>query len=197
MLRVHFEQFQGTVSAALTATVFSWPSVPDSLWYVRGLWYSSLILAVMALVASTQEDTLLEEMRRARLGSSSAFHSDCICSPCYVAERVRNRNKQNEANPKKVSSMTEPDFVSILPLFLRLDYLRGAEFSVVDVESTMPFTENNVVASNLMIFVWQCPLMLMSYSWASFVGALTLYLMQPFINQKAWNDDSKVTCRFL
>ena len=150
----------------------------------------------MALVASTQEDTLLEEMRRAKLGNSGAFHSDCVCSPCHAARRVRSLGKLEETDSKITPGLTEPDFLSVLPLFLCLDSLKGANTSKIDVQTMMPFTETKVVASNLMMFVWQCPLMLMSYSWASAVGALTLFLIQPFINHSAWGDDSKVVAVF-
>ena len=46
--------------------------------------------------------------------------------------------------------------------------------------------------SKVMMFLWQCPIMLMSYSWALFIVALTLHVLRPFLLRQVWNDDSKV-----
>ena len=48
------------------------------------------------------------------------------------------------------------------------------------------------ITHGIMLFVWQCPMMLMSYAWATFLIALTLYVCTPLINREAWSDDHKV-----
>ena len=38
-----------------------------------------------------------------------------------------------------------------------------------------------------MLYVWQCPLMLMSYSWATLLIGLTLHVCAPLISDRAQN----------
>ena len=49
------------------------------------------------------------------------------------------------------------------------------------------------VSHYVMLCVWQCPMMLMSYAWATFLIALTVYVCTPLINGDAWGDETKVT----
>ena len=46
--------------------------------------------------------------------------------------------------------------------------------------------------SPMMLFVWQAPMMFMSYSWAMFLLALLLHVIRPLIEGHMWGDDLKV-----
>ena len=154
--------------------------------------YSSLLLAIMALVASTQEDTLLEEMRRAKFRTGNWGHHSDYSETMTSSSRGRSRSKHREAKTGPSRDVLQAEITNVLPLFIRPPAPNYAKSSTIDVESMMPFAEPRVMASRLMMFTWQCPLMLMSYSWVSFFFALLLYLVEPFITHKAWGDDSKV-----
>ena len=45
-----------------------------------------------------------------------------------------------------------------------------------------------------MVFIWQCPMMFMSYSLCSFLSGLTIYVCTPLIRGEAWNSGSNVSC---
>jgi hypothetical protein len=44
----------------------------------------------------------------------------------------------------------------------------------------------------IMLFVWQFPVMTMSYAWLMFLVALTLYVCTPLIQHDSWGPGSKV-----
>lgn len=48
------DELQGTLSAAATIGVFSWPDLATTHWYAKALWYSSLVLAIFSLIGSSQ-----------------------------------------------------------------------------------------------------------------------------------------------
>lgn len=44
-----------------------------------------------------------------------------------------------------------------------------------------------------MVWVWQSPLMLMSFSWVTFLVGYELYLLTPLIRQDVWTVESTVS----
>ena len=56
--------------------------------------------------------------------------------------------------------------------------------------------EHSLAAKN-MLYVWQSPLMLMSYSWVTFLVALTVHVCTPLIRYRGWNDGVKVRLQVL
>jgi hypothetical protein len=46
-----------------------------------------------------------------------------------------------------------------------------------------------------MIFVWQFPIMTMTYAWVMFVLALSVYVCTPLINHDPWGPQTKVRSR--
>jgi hypothetical protein len=43
-----------------------------------------------------------------------------------------------------------------------------------------------------MLYIWQSPMMLMSYSWVAFILALTLHVLTPLIRGHTWGSGTKV-----
>ena len=43
-----------------------------------------------------------------------------------------------------------------------------------------------------LIFIWQCPIMFMSYSVCSFIAGLTLFVCSPLVHGDHWSTDSYV-----
>lgn len=52
-------------------------------------------------------------------------------------------------------------------------------------------------ASWAMLYVWQSPLMLMSYAWVMFLIALTLHVCTPLIEKHKWGNDTKACSTYL
>ena len=132
------------------------------MWYARALFYNSLVLAITALVAVTQESVLLDDLRN---NYASVF-----------AAKLR-------SNPADVQSM-------LALLMTSSAYDLGGRESITTQELLEIFNASR--RSKLMMFLWQCPTMLMSYSWTLFIIALTLHVLRPFLLRQAWSDDSKV-----
>jgi hypothetical protein len=43
-----------------------------------------------------------------------------------------------------------------------------------------------------MVFIWQCPMMFMSYSFSLFILGLTMFVCTPLIQRQKWGPDSDV-----
>lgn len=46
-----------------------------------------------------------------------------------------------------------------------------------------------------MLYVWQSPLMALSYSMVLFMAGLLSYVISPFANKRLWDEDAKVYFR--
>lgn len=73
--------------------------------------------------------------------------------------------------------------------------LYGPKSMTVDAEQPRNATAFSVNWN--MVFIWQCPTMLMSYSWAIFMIALTLHVLKPLIRREPWDDSSKIAVCYI
>jgi len=74
--------------------------------------------------------------------------------------------------------------------------IRSNVFSDPDPTSREAKMRQTITAASIE-FVWQCPLMLMSWAWVSFLFGLTLHVLRPFIRREKWGDNHKVAILFL
>ncbi|QDS73898.1 hypothetical protein FKW77_007219 [Venturia effusa] len=125
----------GTLSAAATIGVFSWPELATTHWYAKALWYSSLVFAIFSLIGSSQS----------RLTEAAG----CI----------EDEDASEEEKKDALRVFVDPDDVPL-----------GDE----DGDSMSWYTRN-------MVFVWQWTLMLMVWSWVTFLIALLLHIIKPFL----------------
>jgi hypothetical protein len=148
----------------------------------------------MALVASTQEDILLDDMRRQSFGKKMSSCYDCAHGPTRTKAIVTDvaKAKVASSNARGSASLDDENLKAVLPLFLGSRSRPRHSKNNKDMENPLPLYGPGAKPSKIMAFIWQCPVMLMSYSWASFVIALTLYILQPFIERHAWGDEAKV-----
>ena len=51
--------FKGALVSGITASAFTWPTLPPTLWPVYALWYSSLTLSLTSISAATQQAVAL------------------------------------------------------------------------------------------------------------------------------------------
>jgi len=75
----------------------------------------------------------------------------------------------------------EEDSEQILKAILRR---RSTSLAQADAENAV-VSKSSPVDWN-MVFIWQCPTMLMSYAFAFFMIALTLHTIAPLIRQERW-----------
>ncbi|KAE9982846.1 hypothetical protein EG328_010585 [Venturia inaequalis] len=125
----------GTLSAAATIGVFSWPELATTHWYAKALWYSSLVLAIFSLIGLSQ----------------SRLTEAVSC--------IEEREASEEEKKAALRVFVDPDDTSMDD----------------DGESPMSWYTRN------MVFVWQWTLMVMVWSWVTFLMALLLHIIKPFL----------------
>lgn len=126
---------KSTLSASATIGIFSWPDSSTTHWYIKALWYSSLVLAIFSLIGSSQQ----------RLIGATGCLEDVDAS--YEEQR------------------------EVLRVFVNPDD-DSLEF---DGDSAISWYTSN------MMFVWQWTLMLMVWSWVTFLVAIMLHIIRPFL----------------
>lgn len=129
------DELQGTLSAAATIGVFSWPELATTHWYAKALWYSSLVLAIFSLIGLSQ----------------SRLTEAVSC--------IEEREASDEEKRAALRAFVNPDDTSMDD----------------DGESPMSWYTRN------MVFVWQWTLMVMVWSWVTFLMALLLHIVKPFL----------------
>ena len=152
----------------------------NSPWYAVALWHTSLILAIFALLCATQEQMLLIKMRIAFERAFSDHGTDKEGSRKYTLED----SSELERLSRFLFSAPEPCKSASRPT----DEESGSVPNQNRIRSVNLSLDRKL--SNQMMFLWQCPLLLMSYSWVLFIIALTLHVIQPPLG--AWNNQAKV-----
>ena len=94
-------------------------------------------------------------------------------------------------------ALEKADVRRFLPLILR-EVVRPAESSSSRrAESAASWEGDSIVGEWRprwkMVFVWQCPLMFLSYSLCFFLAGLTLFVCTPLIRGDTWNSASDVS----
>jgi hypothetical protein len=89
-----------------------------------------------------------------------------------------------EQIPDKIHTLSDDE----LPRTLRT-MLRPQRVGVSDVESGVSdiMRQPPLVVDRKMVWIWQCPLMLMSFSWVTFLLGYECLVLTPLINMKSWN----------
>ncbi|KAH6680241.1 hypothetical protein B0J14DRAFT_260731 [Halenospora varia] len=90
-----------------------------------------------------------------------------------------------ESMPLLIEASPKEDVEQNLKAILSAPTLTGADAEQLGTTTKYPVNWN-------MVYIWQCPTMLMSYSWATFMIALTLHVLKPFIRREPWGDSSKI-----
>lgn len=148
----------------MTVGVFSWPTLENTAWIATAMWYSSLLLAIIALITSTQQSTLLQTASIDRRSTTSSV------------DDIQRHLRFLLASPKKAPTS--------IPSTNRLTPRSDLERNILtNVQASQP--------SWFMLFYWQCPMMLMSYSWVAFLLALTLHVCAPFMRPFEPADSTK------
>jgi hypothetical protein len=76
--------------------------------------------------------------------------------------------------------------------YMRKVILRFSDEAASDIERNEFGETKPGFRARVMLYIWQCPMMLMAYSWVTFGLALTLFICTPFITHQPWGDGKKV-----
>lgn len=147
----NFVRAASTFSAAAVIGIFSWPSVDNSFWLARTLWYWSLFLSIFALI-SASTGRLLAYLP----DSPTSSHSDAQLRDLLGLMLVFPREK-----PARKGSITPAN----------------ASLGSRQVDRT----PTKGVRSRRKVFFWQNAMMLMSWSWVTLFVGLALHVLTPLI----------------
>ena len=161
---------QSTLSAAANIGAFSWQSIQNSMWVVFSMWYLSLVLAILSLITAAQHSALIHTL----MGRDDSF---------LLSGNVNIRNSR-----------------AILKL-VSIDGKKGPASSTDTSGSSKRKTNNDSAdktrPSLKMIYIFQNPLMLMAYSWVTFIVGLALHVISPLRHESPSGINDRRTAIFV
>jgi hypothetical protein len=169
--------YQGTLLAAAVIGCFSWPKPSTVFWLGPACWYSSLVLSLFSVL----------------LSSSEAFVFTSIRKPSREMEwrkqlaMVLYESAKDDVNlgMSDLSRGATPTGTSAADRELQ------STTSAMQVETGE--TPVRVSVRWNMVFTWQAPIMLMSYSVVFFLTGLTIYVLTPLYDGREFDGDSRVS----
>jgi hypothetical protein len=107
-------------------------------------------------------------------------------------QRLLERLPDSQANANRLG---EQEVLRLLGLVLRP--VGGCALSAVEqdhVERGVRQAQHDMrfETHHSLLWVWQCPTMLMSYAWVFFLAGFELYVLSPLIRLDVWNTDGYV-----
>ena len=154
---------QSAIVAGATIGAFSWNAVANAYWLALAFWYASLILSILAIMLAAQQVAVLQILGKPPTSLTGGY-------------------KEKEEIRRFLPLMLSEDKPS------RRRLLTG---------STLGEDNSSILGKWRprwkMVFVWQCPMMFLSYSISAFLLGLTLFVCTPLIRNDSWNTSSNVS----
>lgn len=171
-----FVNTASTISAAATVGALSWSSINDTPWPALALWYCSLSLAIFALITSNQHSALMDSS----LGPPSSNMTNVAPNfgPGTIMVVFTTNSPDGNSASIRLSGQPSNDFEKQVT----------ADFAL--------FHSSDWHTKHL-VYIWQCPLMLMSWSWVTYLIAQTLHIARPLFRRSVGTDDKKVAIAYL
>lgn len=168
--------FQGSLLAAAVIGSFSWP-IPDTIhWLGPASWYASLIMSFCAVLLSSSEHFLYAATR------DHAQHAD-LRRRLNMVVRIRG------GGPGDLLLSTAP---SRVPAAQPQQPAQGMAGPARGQGSATPAIPLRAEVRWNMVFTWQAPMMLLSYSLIAFVMGLSLCVLTPLYDGRDSDDACKV-----
>lgn len=165
---------QGTLLAAAVIGCFSWPAPATVFWLGPACWYSSLVLSLFSVLLSSSEAFLFASIR------DSPRRMDWKKQLAMVLHE-RSKDDMDHSLPTLPRPSTPP---------------RGSELdqelpAMEQVETEERRTQVEVRWN--MVFTWQAPIMLMSYSVLFFLVGLSVFVLTPLYDGRDFDSDARVS----
>ncbi|KAK4505917.1 hypothetical protein PRZ48_003882 [Zasmidium cellare] len=165
----------------------------NTVWYAASLWNASLILAIFALIAAGQEQMLLTKMRAAFDRAFPHFGSDSgLQTPLRTQQRSMD---DDDYHVLKLFLFSPQHYGKIDRTTSRAPRSNDVELQNAPTSTVESRTTPEWFLSKTMMFLWQCPLAFLSYSWVCFIAAFTLHTIHPPLT--SWNEHAKVAVFYL
>ncbi|KAK2600875.1 hypothetical protein N8I77_010379 [Diaporthe amygdali] len=177
-----FVQLSGSLLAAAVIGSFSWP-IPDTIhWLGPASWYASLIMSFCAVLLSSSEHFLYAATR------DHAQHSD-------LRRRLNMVLKINGGSPGDLLLPTTPPPSPAQPRPVAQSASNAQTPAAARLQTNKPPVRARVRWN--MVFTWQAPMMLLSYSLIAFVVGLTICVLTPLYDGRDYDDACKVAILYI
>lgn len=173
---------QGSLLAAAVIGSFSWP-IPETVhWLGPASWYASLIMSICAVLLSASEHFLYAASR------DTTQHPDLRRRLNMVV-----RIKGGGPGDLMLSPVPDPPGPAVQPQSQSSQVAQGSTGSSGGQGSANAGTPpvRAEVRWN-MVFTWQAPMMLLSYSLIGFLMGLTICVLTPLYDGRDFDDSCKV-----
>ncbi|EMD68050.1 hypothetical protein COCSADRAFT_167318 [Bipolaris sorokiniana ND90Pr] len=170
---LQFTTISCTVLAAAVIGAFSWPTVSTAHWLTPGFWHTSLILSILGILLSASEITVLNLLGPVRYAASSSPSLLPPTSQCPPSSTPSNGGGVYDAAIQRYMPLL------LSPVTVKEDAGSGG-------------AKQRYVPRRKMVFIWQAPLMFMSYSVCAFLAGLTVLVGLPVLRGEkkgAWGDE--------
>ncbi|KAK8138124.1 hypothetical protein PG984_001504 [Apiospora sp. TS-2023a] len=155
LYELHYIQIAGTLLSGAVIGCFSWTPRDKEHWLGPAAWYSCLILSLFAILLSSSEAFIFSNIRAP---APTLTEHGPVSSPLSVEvsmiihiDRGGSRTEQEAEGRRETVAATAPSLVPPARALVRWN----------------------------MVFTWQAPIMLLSYSVVSFLVGVTVYVCTP------------------
>jgi hypothetical protein len=164
---------QAALSAAAVVGCFSWPAAADSFWLGRLMWHCSFWLSIFALISSVHERMLAQIPDKLLTVRYDNLDLNYLLG--VLLRRVEQKGRDNTST-----------------------VARGHVVGIISDESVQKAVDSAGTTWEIdpaLVWIWQAPVMLMNYSWITFLVGYECYLLTPLINSehKTWNTAKSVS----
>ncbi|KAK3947688.1 hypothetical protein QBC32DRAFT_223631 [Pseudoneurospora amorphoporcata] len=201
---LQFVAVAATVMTAIITASFSWSNVSSSHWTGPAFWYASLSLCISAIFLSAQQLSLLSLIESKDASKDHAHKPECERPG---ATRTIRRHLRQILIEKRSGSLIGG---RLPPIDIEA---QGGEKQTqelpkegrIDTRDTPPLTEEELTAPNewrwtfswRVMFVWQCPIMLITYSTVFYMVGLFVVVCTPVLETRKWGPDSYVAVVYM
>ncbi|KAK1779626.1 hypothetical protein QBC45DRAFT_441713 [Copromyces sp. CBS 386.78] len=213
---LQFVAVAATVMTAIITASFSWPNVPSSHWTGLAFWYASLSLCISAIFLSSQQLSLLSLIESKDTSEDNADKPEWERPSATRAirrhlrqiliEKVNHDEKKEDRQPGKRSPRDiEAKGGEKQTQEVPKEVIVPETGPVTDTRDTPPLTEDQLTAPNpsrwtfswRVMFVWQCPTMLIAYSTVFYMVGLFVVVCTPVLETRKWGPDSYVAVVYM
>ncbi|KAK8055779.1 hypothetical protein PG993_001006 [Apiospora rasikravindrae] len=169
LYELHYIQIAGTLLSGAVIGCFSWGPRDQEYWLGPAAWYSCLILSLFAILLSSSEAFIFSNFRAPgpRLAEQPPLSPDLHAEVSMIIRLDRGLG-DGEQELRQRAAVASPD-----------DGERGKPVEQRHRNSPPPPPPAQALVRWNMVFTWQAPMMLLSYSVVAFLTGVTVYVCTP------------------
>lgn len=162
---------QGTLLAAAVIGCFSWPAPATTFWLGPACWYSSLVLSLFSVLLSSSEAFVFSSIRD---------------SPGKMSWKKQLAMVLHETGKDRVNHGLPTPSRPGIPTGDSRELPGLTQFETEETRTEVEVRWN-------MVFTWQAPMMLMSYSVLFFISGLSIFVLTPLYDGRKFDGEGRVS----